>query len=100
VGHSIHSEADARSAAEHLHCHGPLIILICGLDFAGVLLDVLFDGRQQVTCQSPSGHGQMDIEESWIMASAVSASLALGRNVREAALATRFYVADAPRRPG
>jgi hydroxymethylpyrimidine/phosphomethylpyrimidine kinase len=98
LGDEVRTLEQARAAARRLKALGPGAVIVTGGHIEGLYaVDVLFDGKDLVELQSPristtSTHGT-----GCTFASAITANLALGRSLREAAQRAKDYVLEAIR---
>ncbi len=98
LGDEVRTLAQARAAARRLKALGPGAVIVKGGHIEGpYAVDILVDGRDLVELQSPristtSTHGT-----GCTFASAITANLALGHSLREAAQRAKDYVLEAIR---
>ena len=104
-GLSIATRNDAREAARRIHDLGPATVIVTGGHFAvpdDVVIDLLYDGTDVIEIPGPrvtdndgAGHAH---GTGCTYSAAVTAELACGANVLDAAQAAKRYVAEAIRR--
>ena len=99
VGKEINDEADAHEAATRIHEMGPAAVLVKGghLSDEKDAIDVLFDGEDFLVLRServdtPHTHGT-----GCTCAAALTANLAKGYSLRDAAVRSKQYVTEAIR---
>ncbi len=97
VGREIHDLAGMKEAARAIRDLGPRNVVIKGGHLAGVAADVLFDGKEFAEFRADRFHSKHTHGTGCIFASAIAASLAHGRGVKESVAAAKEFVTTAIR---
>jgi hydroxymethylpyrimidine/phosphomethylpyrimidine kinase len=96
AGMSVRSVSDAREAARRILRLGPAAVLIKGGHLPGdTITDLLVDGGHEVVLTGPRIHGRHTHGTGCTLAAAMTARLARGQPLEEAARAAKAYVAGA-----
>ena len=98
-GMYIKSVEDMRAAAMKIHALGPQCVVIKGGAKLGTetAVDILYDGREFVTLESPKVETSYTHGAGCTFSAAITAELAKGRPVREAVLVAKKFITAAIR---
>jgi hydroxymethylpyrimidine kinase/phosphomethylpyrimidine kinase len=94
TGINIQNEEDMKKAAEKLMEFSPEAVVITGGHLEGQAIDILFDGTEFLSMQREKLDGEYH-GTGCVFSSAVTACLALGYDVREAAVKANEFVWNA-----
>lgn len=92
VGHAIGDLAGMKEAAQVIHHLGARNVVVKGGHLEGSAVDLLFDGRDFVQYSSPRVETRNSHGTGCIFASALAASLAKGKTVRESVAVAKEFV--------
>lgn len=91
TGINIQDEKDMKKAAARLKEFGPETVIITGGHLQGRALDLFFDGEDFLSLEKEKLEGDYH-GTGCVFSSAITANLALGYNVREAAVKAKEFV--------
>ena len=95
---AVTSLSDAREAARRIHALGPAFVIVKGGHLEGPeVVDVIYDGSRFIELVGPRVPGRHTHGTGCTFAAAITARLASGASVEEAARAAKAYVAGAMR---
>jgi hydroxymethylpyrimidine/phosphomethylpyrimidine kinase len=98
AGMPVRSLADAREAARRILRFGPAAVLVKGGHLPGdTITDLLVDGSQVIELTGPRIAGRHTHGTGCTLAAAITARLALGQSLEDAARGAKAYVAGAMR---
>jgi len=98
AGMPIHSLADAREAARRIHAFGPEVVIVKGGHLEGPeVVDLVYDGTRLVELAGPRVAGRHTHGTGCTFAATITALLALGAPVEEAAQGAKAFVTGAMR---